>query len=55
MSGRARSRPTDVGHDRGRSVPGYTAIVHRDEPDRRIVLDERLRAVAVVDIPVDDQ
>jgi hypothetical protein len=30
-------------------------LVHRDEVDPRVALDERLRPVAVVHIPVDDQ
>ena len=37
----------------GAGIPG--PLVHRHEVDVRLVLDERLRAVAVVHVPVDDQ
>ena len=45
-------RPAIVGRA-GARIP--RPLVHRDEPDARVVLDQRLRAVAVMHVPVDDQ
>ena len=53
----ARSTPNDAARDpTPRPVPGYQGDWCIDTKRmRRIVLDERLRAVAVVHVPVDDQ